>query len=566
MGTPSFQAIHARRRQSVFVGRNVEVSQFRENLELAPDDERRRFIFNVFGQGGVGKTTLLQNFRRLAREAEAATAWTDDAETEVYEVLDRLASDLTGREASFDDFKSRLRRYVERRGELEADPEYLGLAGLAGGAVGRTGVLLARRAPVVGAAFDELDTDTVAKQSSALATFLARRFKNKDDVRLMREPSQVLTPLFLKGVRELGEERAIALFVDTYERTSSHLDSWLREVLEGQFGEVPGNFVLVVAGRNELDRNLWAPFEDLLVEVNLEPFTGDDARDFLARKEIDDPAVAELILELSGGLPLLLATLAAGKPMGVGEVGEVSDTAVERFLSWVEEPQRRNLGVAGAFPRSLNRDLVDELVEEAPEAMERLFQWLVSMPFAMRRRHGWSYHEVVRKQMLRHSRRSSPRGWQGLHNQLAAFFERLQEETGLTPEEGPKDKLWSSYAQEIIYHQLCAAPQGHLTDAVQGFVGVSRASRRRWAEVVQQAGEDSEAQGVEEWGEHLRKIAVAMDEEDDQELGGLLGKLVQFPGFKDEASSKVLGWRGVAYGRTERYEEALADFKHLLEL
>ena len=57
--SPSIQEILERRRRETFVGRDEQLDCFREQLALAADDPRRRFVLSVFGQGGVGKSTLL---------------------------------------------------------------------------------------------------------------------------------------------------------------------------------------------------------------------------------------------------------------------------------------------------------------------------------------------------------------------------------------------------------------------------------------------------------------------------------------------------------------------------
>lgn len=57
-------------------------------------------------------------------------------------------------------------------------------------------------------------------------------------------------------------------------------------MLEGRYGDVPLNIVLVIAGRDELDKNFWVMYESLLVNMSLESFTEEEAREFLARKGI----------------------------------------------------------------------------------------------------------------------------------------------------------------------------------------------------------------------------------------------------------------------------------------
>lgn len=66
----SLQDILKRRQQEEFVGREEQLIFFRRNLRWEVDDPRRRFVINIYGQGGVGKTWLLRRFGKIAKEAE----------------------------------------------------------------------------------------------------------------------------------------------------------------------------------------------------------------------------------------------------------------------------------------------------------------------------------------------------------------------------------------------------------------------------------------------------------------------------------------------------------------
>ncbi|MBM2620020.1 tetratricopeptide repeat protein [Actinoplanes sp. LDG1-06] len=61
----SIQAVLRRRRGATFVGRGDELTRFRANFGWSADDERRAFIFTVHGEGGVGKSTLLERWRQF---------------------------------------------------------------------------------------------------------------------------------------------------------------------------------------------------------------------------------------------------------------------------------------------------------------------------------------------------------------------------------------------------------------------------------------------------------------------------------------------------------------------
>ena len=70
----SLQDIHRESQKSDFVGRAQQVADFRANLRCDVTDERRKFIFSIPGQGGVGKTWLARRLRKIAEEFGALTA------------------------------------------------------------------------------------------------------------------------------------------------------------------------------------------------------------------------------------------------------------------------------------------------------------------------------------------------------------------------------------------------------------------------------------------------------------------------------------------------------------
>jgi hypothetical protein len=66
------------RQQSGFVGRQGQLVQYQENLNVPVDDEQRRFLFNIQGDAGVGKTYLTRQLERIAASHECLTAYVDE--------------------------------------------------------------------------------------------------------------------------------------------------------------------------------------------------------------------------------------------------------------------------------------------------------------------------------------------------------------------------------------------------------------------------------------------------------------------------------------------------------
>src|SRR5689334_18013958 len=106
-GQPSLQSILKRRQQEAFIGREEQVSLFRQNFSYKLDDEHRRFIFSISGQGGVGKTTLLRLFSKLATDANAKVAWIDETIEDTPAAMAHIAKQLEKKDNTFHSFDER---------------------------------------------------------------------------------------------------------------------------------------------------------------------------------------------------------------------------------------------------------------------------------------------------------------------------------------------------------------------------------------------------------------------------------------------------------------------------
>lgn len=56
---------------------------------------------------------------------------------------------------------------------------------------------------------------------------------------------------------QVARRKTLAMFFDTYEQTGVFLDGWLRSLLHCDYGDVPENMSVTVAGRHQLDPNDW---------------------------------------------------------------------------------------------------------------------------------------------------------------------------------------------------------------------------------------------------------------------------------------------------------------------
>jgi hypothetical protein len=110
------------RPQSGFVGRQGQLVQYQENLRLPIDDERRRFLFNIRGVAGVGKTYLTKQLRQIPIDSGGLTAYIDETVDDLTSVMTVIAEEFDRRGARLVEFEKRADAYRRRCRELESDP------------------------------------------------------------------------------------------------------------------------------------------------------------------------------------------------------------------------------------------------------------------------------------------------------------------------------------------------------------------------------------------------------------------------------------------------------------
>ncbi|MEL6130580.1 MAG: ATP-binding protein, partial [Cyanobacteria bacterium J06628_4] len=390
---PSRQELIRQRQRSSFVGRIEQLEAFKHNLtnlQRQPDGFAfpEAFLFNIWGQGGVGKSSLLRQFEDIAKQQKHLVTRIDEGVTTVPEAMATFAKQLENQGQQLTRFSERYKVYRQRREELETDPDApQGFSAFVGKTAAKVGLKLGRKIPMGDVALDFVVEVGFIEGAGEWATYVTRKLKNKDEIQLVNEPIEVLTPLFLEDLGNITTQQIVLQF-DSYERTGEILDAWLLDILKDRYGILPSNCIWAIAGREQLSANSWSGYEP--VQFSLEPFSVEEAIQFLQRRGVTNAEVIETILDISGRLPLLLAILAESSPNEPTQVGEASGTAVERFLQWVDDPVKRQLALDAALPQRLNRDVVAQLVIDQND-VDSLFSWLKRMPFIRERSDGWTY-------------------------------------------------------------------------------------------------------------------------------------------------------------------------------
>ncbi|MFF0851879.1 tetratricopeptide repeat protein, partial [Streptomyces sp. NPDC003280] len=573
---PSRQELNRRRRRSGFVGRNGELSTFRENLARDPDDQAFQYLFHVHGIGGVGKTSLVRRWESTARELAAATVYIDDDVHTVMEAMEAVSTQLGRQGLPMKAFDKLVALYRQRRHEAESVPAQLApgtldgqppAASVSSTVLANAGLAGLNLLPGAAVITGSLDSQQLALGADRLRAALSARFRNHDDVQLVMDPLKVLTPVFLDGLAEAAQHRCwLTLFFDVFERIGPVLDEWLRDLLvTGRYGDLPLNVIAVLSGQGRLNPRHWNDHLDLIASIPLDVFTEQETRQLLASRGVTDEQVIQIILNLSGGMPLQVDLLAQTQPRDPADIGDATGTAVERFLKWTDDPVRRTVAQACAFPLQLDEDIYHAAV---PDTAADHYVWLCRQPFVQGHAGRARYHDVVRTAMLRLQRNQSPSEWQIRHTRLADVFahDRRRLEDGLPSDQYRDNPEWREKRLNEMYHRLCAGPLQALPDALAEIVSACDETPDvlpRWTVVLNQAHHDTDNFSLKEWVTRLSAIP-----DPATATIATLTALLTAPAEQLTTSVRTLAHtiRGREHRDSGRYDVALVDYTAALAL
>lgn len=555
-----------------FVGRKEQIARLRQNLQFGPDCNDFLNIFHIYGQGGVGKTTLVQRqYIPMVKAKGYAVALVDVEDFRLREVtatMNDMARQLEKEGGNFGGFFEQYYRYLEQKGKLEADPERpKGNLGQLMSENARWGNKAGQGATSSQHLSPEHTVDALAKSGGSWADFVARKLGSKAEIDLILHPVEILSPLWVEAFIKLAETRNIAIFLDTYEAANPELNVWWSELLLGRYNDMPLNFILFISGREELKSEYWNTFSSYTAKILVKAFTEEEARDYLKQRKVTDEAAVEQILSISNLLPVYLSLLAEGDPAHPDDIIDPNEKVVERFLRHINDPVKRGLALQAAIPRQLNKDVIACLIPEDTNA-DKLFEWLTFRPFVQKRGGHWTYHPIVRDSMLRYLRERSQKEWRQLHTTLAAFYIREAAHYGaLQREEEFQDDNWCEDRVEMHYHALCANFRKHLPEVVRDFAAVFRLRQCQdslpWAEAIVESEEASGANS--EWGCLIKTGITAIMGNDLKEALPLFEKINESGHIQHLADKADFYFWEAYYAPSDNLEKQIKCYEKTLE-
>jgi tetratricopeptide (TPR) repeat protein len=563
------------------VGRTGEHYFFTEHV-LRPVEPFCNLIA-VWGEAGVGKSTLLTRLRDTASSTEfkdvCLTALVDEWPLTPVQVMERVAAQLRSAGAPLVAFEQALARY--KHSALLPQPEQA----FTQAALLREGAALAGAKvmgePMLGGLYA-----AVAREASVAFWSQRRTFHSDGTTVSLSDALVELTRAFVEDLNWLTTTqvfypsyrsrrgRRVILFFDGLEPSAVDTVNWLRHHLlaESRSQDV----VLVVAGRDSLAPAL--PAEQAVYSMPLARLTEDETRQYLAARGIIDASRCDALWQVSGGLPLALGLLTLDHG-AVIDPREDMPTNVLRWLARQGQSQRQLVLHAALFsgPFHLHELTAFRFLPESEQERTRLYRWLIALPFVQHRaldgRHR--YHDLARElfshALLQHSPQEYQTGRWALAHSYRRQLARLWGDEGQPLSASPG---WLELAWALVYQLLCLPDDASHTSALeQGLVVAHTAIHkeaiisllRAWVQEPSPSLVNADARALA--GEFMHYLeADPASQEFLVAANALLERASRAPTFPAPLLARIYGRRGMAYCSRGDYQQAIADFDRALAL
>ena len=554
-----------------FIGRKDFIDNFTKNLER----EDPTIIYAIHGQGGVGKTYLSKKYRTIVDAKNGISVFTDESIPSLLDWMGNVAKQFKEKGHELKEFTKRYKLYLQETKKLEADPEKpKGTLGAIVRTISKGAIKEAKKqlpgGEVIGSFIDE---DGLAKTAGEWVEWVKTKIGNKDEVDLVLRPIEVLSPLFWSDIDRFAEEfSCICFFIDTYEYSDQYLEEWLLDVFNGKHGDaIPENCLFVIAGRNVLNANKWSAFSSsaALEEISLNSFTEEEANQYLDSNQITDQAIRKDIIDLSDCLPVLLAWLVKTAKSNPTNLQRVSATAVDRFLHWVQDEEKKQIALQLSVARAFNQDTLSALIEDATKA-KALFDWITDQPFVLPKGDRWAYHDVVKSHMQSYLQNRSQEDWKIIHSKFVDYYLQKQEALHCTDEEQKTNANWFAMEVEQLFHSLSMDRQASLKTIIRYIVYYWYEGKLDSVRVLGTIFLHTKEQAliIKQWQGFIEKdIYPIGNREDKVELIVLIKHLIQTQYIENPEQNAFLYLQmGLAYAEQEKYAEAIESYKKSLAI
>ncbi len=455
--------------KSTVVGRQQYINTFISLYETC--GKREATVLDLYGVGGIGKSTILNSIRHHAKQKQIPCFFYDLEKhsgvlqfyEQIYTWLQTVPFKSYYFQMGFLIYWQRMNPNIDFKESLPTPIEEGGLlADIVSAMINDNAGLIKDAVPVLGSVSTILYKSyrklSIRYQlEKELIDYIGEMESNdvETDEIERRLPYLLMQDLQRADIPAL--HRPLFLF-DTYEKLYEsatvdkrrNLEAWIENFAAG----ILDRGMLVIAGREKLD---WSGFDDawnnLIVSCHIEALSDDEAKILIRSRGIEAPQIIDSIVDASKGHPFYIE-LAVDTYKSAPE--DFDSDAMK--ATGQEQIFKRFVGNLGAeyltilehlsVTRDFDRNLYEYIVQEAGIGYSQLiFEQLVSYSFFTRKDDRYTMHDLMRRSFQLHI---DPQRLQKLHKIVFLYYEEK------ITEAFDEDRLIESETLHASIHHLFA--------------------------------------------------------------------------------------------------------------
>ena len=588
-------------KRDLFIGRREELGFFTHNI-LTPLKPTCNIIL-ISGEGGVGKSTLLEKYKKETTRPQfqdyCRLASVDDVETSVVDIIEKFAEQLG--------IKNKLKRALNKYNDAtnahhqatsKRETIQKNLQEHAPGLVGDTitGIVpVPFMNAVVGKGAEMVTEKAIGKLNDGNAF---NGGNSRDNSEKQRKLLGELTDAFVAELNTLAKrsvltpvgtrrEMRIILCFDTFEKLGSVATPWLEKYFLPR--SIEKNIVLVIAGRGVVTSIALPTLSSLNITMifDLKSFSLDETREYLEKQDITDKKRIANIHSLSQGLPFYLNLLTL-EPHG--KINLIENT-VARLLRWIPEQEktRRQLVIQAAlFNGAFNQDDLRAFKNLPRSELSDLYDWLIKQSFVISNRSKsqdddddgrYIYDELARELLSRYFYQRSKVEYNETRAALVKYYqEQLEHFRSEVGEKMYRSNHWLELVIALLYQLFLLPDRANHMKAIEhtldAYRHMNREQTRRVIEVLQELLEKQSLVQTQHIAQEAVKLLLDYIEADfDKKPQGFVAAandLLKKAENEQSLSPHLIGIihrkLGKMYGTWGDYHKAIYHFTCAIEL
>ncbi|WP_204105525.1 MULTISPECIES: tetratricopeptide repeat protein [Spirulina sp. CCY15215] len=458
---------------------------------IAQPDEQNPLLFNIFGIGGVGKTTLLGRLQKAhvgkVDFLEVCFAKTAHVETplKLMRHLHAQAIALGGNKVE-DSFAQKEKQFEEALyqltcysldGEKNDREDENKIRNWFETTIWLSPINLTAT-PRKPKSFEFGESGfSIGEDMESVQEWIQQRVRNHPTTKdngelqaLMLQPVPKLTQAFAESLIQIIDwrKRSLVLVLDTYEKVQPYLNQWLWQYLVEDTPLASSRVRLMVVGRRSLQVDEgWRKFNQdrkLLHEVSLHKFSKEETKEYLEKIGIKKGSEIAKIYKITQGLPYYLDWIRKQHEEGEELDFSKGNQAIADLLLQGTNSQQRKILQVVACCRWFDLSMIQYLLNNESlslkydtDEIESIFKWLTRSDFVEFRKGFYRLDDVARDVFRQSYFQDNRNQFWKTNALLAGYFKKqaeyLYDSQNLLPDPY-EDEEWRELISESLYYGL----------------------------------------------------------------------------------------------------------------